>query len=530
MKSKIWLAGWLVLTFGALAVIGAFVYKVDPYMHYHKPNTDFYYYSLNNQRSQNNGITKHFDYNALITGTSMTENFRTSEFDEIFGVNSIKVSYSGGSYKEMNDNLIVGLKNNKELKTIVRCLDYGKLFDDKDKMRTDLGEYPTYLYDENPFNDVFYLFNKDIIFGKAYIMATDNDKEGFTPGITSFDDYSRWQEYYTFGANTVIPNGVTNERAIEEIHLSDEERQIIYDNITQNVTSLADEYPKVDFYYFFSPYSAAWWVDHVHDGTIYKWIEAEQYAIELILEHPNIKLYSFNNRTDITTDLNNYKDATHYGEWVNSYILRAMHDGECLLTKDNYQAYLKKEIEFYTTFDYSTLNGQEDYEQDFYARALLNHEITGTEAINILKLDSDELELSNAEIFNDETTGTAVLDCTGKLAGDRDHSTIPFDYLINDGYVGMKVNIKNIDDYEYLAFSGQKVADNGQPIVLMYDDDGNLLKGFAIPYSEIDNEKHQYLIDISDLDGNVTILFNGGYIDSCGNDDSEYIFENIGLY
>lgn len=530
MKSKLWLAGWLVLTIGALITIGAFVYRVDPYMHYHKPNIDAYYYRLDNQRSQNDGITKHFEYNALITGTSMTENFKTSEFDDIFGVNSIKVSYSGGSYKEMNDNLIIGLENNNELKIIVRCLDYGRLLDDKDNMRTDLGTYPTYLYDDNPFNDVFYLFNKDVIFGRCYTMATDNDKDGFSPGITSFDDYSRWQESYTFGANTVIPNGVTNDRAVEEVHLSDEERQTIYGNITQNVTSLADQYPEVDFYYFFSPYSAAWWVDYVHDGTIYKWIEAEQYTIELILEHPNIKLYSFNNRTDITTDLNNYKDAPHYGEWVNSYILRAMHDGECLLSKDNYKEYLANELEFYTTYDYSELNGQEDYQQDFYARALLNHEITGVEPIKVLELGSDKLELSGAEILIDETDGSLMLDCKGKIVGDRDHSVIPYGYLMNDGYTGLKVNITSIDDYEYLAFTGQKMEGNGQPIVLIYDESGDLFQEFSLSYSDIDNEKYQYLLDISDLEGNVTILFNGGYIDSCGSDDSEYIFEDIGLY
>lgn len=530
MKSKVWLTGWLVLTVGALSAIGVSVYKVDPYMHYHKPNTDVYYYSLNNQRSQNDGITKHFEYNALITGTSMTENFKTSEFDEIFGGNSIKVCYSGGSYKEINDNLIIALEKNPELKTIIRGLDYSRLLDDKDNMRNDLGTYPTYLYDENPFNDVFYMFNKDVIFERVYVMAIDNDKEGFAPGITSFDNYSRWQEAYTFGANTVIPNGVINERASKKIHLADEEQQTIYSNITQNVTSLADEYPEVDFYYFFSPYSAVYWADLVHDGTIYKWIEAEQYAIELILEHPNIKLYSFNNRTDITTDLNNYKDILHYGEWVNSYILRAMYDGTCLLTQDNYQEYLKGELEFYTTYDYSELNGQEDYEEDFYARALLNQEINGTEAVNVLGLDSDMLELSNAEILGSKKTDRLKLDCKGTFSGDREYSIIPYGYLINNDYIGLKTDIDSIDNYEYLVFGGQKIGGNGQPIVLIYDEEGAILKEFALSYADIDNEKHQYLIDISDVKGKVTILFNGGCIDGSGSEESEYIFEDIGLY
>lgn len=290
MKTKAWIVGWLVIVAIALISIGSFVYRVDPYFHYHKPCTDNYYYALNNQRSQNDGISKHFDYNALITGTSMTENFKTSELDEMFGVNSIKVSYSGGSYKEINDNLINALKYNDNLRLIVRGLDTGMFFDSPDRMREDLGEYPTYLYDSNPFNDVNYLFNKDVIFSRAYVMAQVNDADGFNPGITSFDDYSRWQARCTFGINTVMSDEITYSGNGKPIHLSDEEKSIIYDNITQNVTVLADEYPEVEFYYFFTPYSIIWYKELVENGTIYRQIEAEQYIIELILEHQNIKL------------------------------------------------------------------------------------------------------------------------------------------------------------------------------------------------------------------------------------------------
>ena len=49
-----------------------------------------------------------------------------------------------------------------------------------------------------------------------------------------------------------------------------------------------------------------------------------------------------------------------------------MHDGEYLLTKDNYQEYIENEREFYRNFDYDSLNNQTDYEDDFYAAELLN--------------------------------------------------------------------------------------------------------------------------------------------------------------
>lgn len=99
MRAKLWLISWIIIVVSALSVFAYWCYKIDPYFHYHKPELNSYFYTLNNQRSQNDGIIKHFEYNALVSGTSMAENFRTSEVDEIFECNSIKVAYSGGSYK-----------------------------------------------------------------------------------------------------------------------------------------------------------------------------------------------------------------------------------------------------------------------------------------------------------------------------------------------------------------------------------------------------------------------------------------------
>ena len=67
------------------------------------------------QRTQNNGIVRNFDYDGLITGTSITENFKSSEMDNIFGTSSIKVPYKGGSFKEVGDNISVALENNEQL-------------------------------------------------------------------------------------------------------------------------------------------------------------------------------------------------------------------------------------------------------------------------------------------------------------------------------------------------------------------------------------------------------------------------------
>lgn len=524
MRSKYWLAGWLVLVTAMLAVIGSYVYRVDPYFHYHKPDTGRYFYTLDNQRSQNDGICKHFDYDALVTGTSMTENFKISEVNALFGVNAIKVPYSGGTYKEINDSLVIAFQNNPNLKTVIRCLDYSKLLEEKDAMRNDLGKYPTYLYDSDPFNDVFYLFNKDVLFSRSYAMTLAAKEPGFQPGITSFDAYSRWQDHYTFGTQTVLQNGLDISPAGSAAHLSDADRETILANITQNVTSLADAHPGATFYYFFSPYSAAWWASRINDGTMEKWLEAEEYIISLILEHDNIRLFSFNGRTDITTDLNNYKDTIHYGEWVNSFMLRSMCDGKCRLTKENYRQYLAEERQFYMSFDYASLLDQEDYECDFYAAALLTQEITGTEPMDLLAADGKTV-LPGTTVEEDAVPECPLLKCTQAL---KIGNGIPYEALMTAPASGMTIRIDDISGYEYLFFYGSAVSGNVQPVVLLYDDAGQVLSEYTA--SEPDNTWHQHLISVKKLTGPVTIVFSVGTPDAEGNTDLEYAFRSFMLY
>jgi hypothetical protein len=318
-------------------------------------------------------------------------------------------------------------------------------------------------------------------------MIIDNNDADCKPGITSFDDYMAWQ--YPCGMNEICPTEIIYSGVGKRTYLSDYEKEVIRENIVLNVTSLAEQYPEVDFYYFFTPYSYVWALDEVISGYIYKYIEAEKYIIELILEHENIHLYSFNNRTDIRTDLNNYRDDIHYAYWVNSLMLKWMRDPKYLITRENYEEYLDEELDGYLNFDYNNLNGQEDYENDLYAAALLNNELTGAEPINLLDED-------------------------GKFE---------------------KVEINNIDDYRYLVFTGCKSLDDGILECVVINDDGIDIASKYVEYGETDSELHQYIIDITKLEGDVTIEFRQYANDEAIYDESfvydlSYNFKEMKIY
>lgn len=120
-----------------------------------------------------------------------------------------------------------------------------------------------------------YIFNRDVVFERVYPMILANDAEDFQTGITSFDVYSNWMSGDTFGIGAVCPDGVTAGQAHDAIHLSDTQREQVLDTVRQNITSLAESYPDVTFYYFLTPYSIVWWQSLVSNGAVYRQIEAE---------------------------------------------------------------------------------------------------------------------------------------------------------------------------------------------------------------------------------------------------------------
>ena len=347
---KVWAIGTVILMVISIVVVCAFTITIDPFFHYHKPINEWGYL-LHNERYQNDRILKHFDYDAMITGTSMTQNFKTSEMDAIFGVHSVKTPFSGGSYKEINKSVETAVKANSELKCIIRGLDYGVLLEDKDMDKYE--GYPYYLYDNVYWNDVFYLLNKEVMINESFGVLLRMIKK--IP-MTSFDEYSNWMRGYKFGRDAVNKTYIHSMiKSDELVQLTEADIERLRANIVQNVTSVAEQNPDITFYYFFTPYSIYYWDSLNQSGTIKRQLDAEKIVIEMLLQYENIRLFSFYDEFDMICDLNNYKDILHYSEQINSKILRWMYEGKHLLTKDNYEEYCHASRDYYLNFDYDSL-------------------------------------------------------------------------------------------------------------------------------------------------------------------------------
>ncbi len=347
MEAKKWNISVLLACVLLLVLFALPTVVIDPYFHFHAPYASYF---LKNERYQNDGIVKHFSYNTLVTGTSMTENFKTSEVDDIFGVTSVKAPFSGASYKEINENTVTTIKYKPDLEFIIRGLDVGRLDGEKDVMN--YLDTPTYLYDENPFNDVNYVLNKSIFFEATYpnYLLIKNGGES-----TSFDDYVNWAGQFTYGKDAVLETYNREEKVAQEYSMTDVDRERVIANIEQNVLETVKSNPQITFYYFLTPYSIVWWDSINQKGMVKYQIEVQRVVLEQLLLYSNLKVYSWFNDFGLIESLDNYKDYVYYSGEVNSKMLLWMKEGKGELKEDNYKEYLEEIENFYLNYNYNSL-------------------------------------------------------------------------------------------------------------------------------------------------------------------------------
>ena len=319
---------------------------IDPFLHFHG-GLSFLQYPLNNERYQNDGISRHYDYDSIVAGTSMSENFKTSEFDQLWGGTSIKICNSGATFYETSQTIRRALSYQPNVKTVLCSFDWMSL--NYSAMEYTYTNYPDYLYDDNPFNDVSYFLNKEVL--PSTVAVVNYTRAGNK--TTTMDQYMEWGSYKEYGKDVVLEKYHLAEIATEVAELSDEDRKKISENVTENFVKLAQSHPDVTFLLFFPPYNICFWESLVRGGQMEAQEEILKMATELLLEVDNIEIYDFSYRVDIVNNFDNYTDTLHYGPWISTEILQMIHNKEGLLTRENYLQYWEETFELYQEFDYS---------------------------------------------------------------------------------------------------------------------------------------------------------------------------------
>lgn len=341
---KQWLAAFLLFFLAAAAAVMLLVAYVDPFFQYHKP-LEYFPYVIDHQVNQNPGMAKHMDYDSVLLGSSMTVNFNTNWFEELMGLKTLKLSYSGAFPKDQANIMDIIFRDGREVKAVFLGIDVITYSGGTEETKYPI---PEYLYDNTPWNDIPYLLNRDVLL--QYILRPIADPEK-TDLATM---YASWwtEEYYNkqWVMHNYEPAKPASEEADSEIYIAN-----LKANMDVNICPYIESNSDTEFYIFYPPYSILYWNDVLQEKQMEAVLREYEYITQRLLSYDNVRAFFFPNQEWIVCDLDNYADYSHYHPNINRYMAECFANGKCEITEENLAGELEKMREIVNSYDFEEL-------------------------------------------------------------------------------------------------------------------------------------------------------------------------------
>lgn len=334
-KNMKFIKSFFIRTLILLAAVIAVVVIFDPFYQYHEPLPGLKAV-LTDKEYQCIGTLRTFDYDALVVGSSVCENYNNHWFDNGFGCTTIKAIRSYGATADLC-YLLNSAYESHDLKYVFYNIDPSSLSASTEPTYESTG-CPMFLYDRNFFNDYPYLLNKDVLMEKlpymlAYSLIGDYD-EG--------DSYN-WAQWKYFGQDMAM-GMYARLPSVRDMQPETANIEELAGNIAL-LTAQVEAHPDTTFKFFFSPYSMLWWDNAYRSGERDAVIYNEKQAIATLLKYDNVEVYFYQDDEEIITNLDNYMDMIHFSKDINYYIYDKLAKGEERLTNDNYEDRLDHMLE-----------------------------------------------------------------------------------------------------------------------------------------------------------------------------------------
>ena len=107
--------------------------------------------------------------------------------------------------------------------------------------------------------------------------------------------------------------------------------------------------------FFFPPFSILYWDREIRNGRFDATMDATEYAMSVLLAYDNVRLYFYQAEEAVITDLNHYKDYSHYGEWINNRITEWIAEDYGRVTPDNYQEIILNMRNMVQSYDFDSI-------------------------------------------------------------------------------------------------------------------------------------------------------------------------------
>ena len=343
---------WLVIVISTAAVFlliaGLLTYVVDPFFQFRSRDEQY----MIHQTYCSPGLIKTYDYDTILIGSSMSQNFDMDLFRSELGCNPLKIGIGGMSEDDQVEYIRLANRIGKA-DTYYLCIDISGYAAHSSPKTI------KYLMKDDPLSRIQYALSYESWFrflpvdlAFTAVTKTGRPLPASYENRIKIDRLGYWGDQYEYGEDIVLEGRESGAFRVSDIDTED-----LYNRMKAGID---DYFSKLDltnanYIFYFPPYSSLFWADAQSLGYFDACLDAAEYFVERAGEYGAV-VFDFQ-AEDFTKDLNIYRDTTHYVPEINDLMTRCFASGENIVTASDYALHREKIIQNTEEFknDYSFL-------------------------------------------------------------------------------------------------------------------------------------------------------------------------------
>lgn len=337
-KKLLHLLAGVVLFLGGAAFL---VYLIDPFFHYHEP-----WFGLKAVESEKEyqvpGMLENFEYDSVLAGSSVVMSINTDTLDERFSCETVKAVGGSASTPLLCYYLNLAFES-REIKNVFYGLDVFAFYNNPD-MRV-LSEDVEFLVNDNPFDDVEYLWNMDIIGREILDMIAKSCDEDYSEGLIF-----QLNDTDVLGPEAVLEKHYPGVGTVQGAKPITYQEEYVTENLNR-LEFLVAEHSDTQFLFFVPPYNIVWWDDAYEKGLLDTYLYTLEQCMERLLPYENVRFYGTDfNEASTITDMYQYMDYIHGGTMVTERMAQQIGTQEDEITLANYRNEIDRLREVFAVF------------------------------------------------------------------------------------------------------------------------------------------------------------------------------------
>ena len=315
-----------------VATIGVFfllwtllVFWIDPYMYYHRgwglKNV------FSNSMARIPGVMRSFEFDTILFGSSMCQNFKCSEIDAALHAKSIKATTPGMTSDVFDQFFDTAwrYRGNK----LTRCLLGVDIFCFAKKRENTNYSY-LYMGRSFPWE---YFYSVDTAEAIADVFITNISAPYNVISRHQLNEDMMFSNKPRLKYNReLLEEDVRNWTTTPNLPFAP-----TVENFEKHLFVHVRNHPEMQFDLFFPPYSIYFWCLMREQGKLDEHLELRDVFAQMASEYPNVRIHDFQAEFDIVCSFDVYKDITHYSPDINSRIIKEIGEGKHVFDLEEFQ-------------------------------------------------------------------------------------------------------------------------------------------------------------------------------------------------